>query len=130
MISDDLLHGRSVLVVDDDPMIADELAELLDGFDMSVLGPCRSVSEAEDMLLRQQPDCAVLDISLAGKMSFPFAEVMCKRKVPFLFLSGHSSIILPPALADQTVLPKPFNRRSLERALHALLDTAPACAPV
>lgn len=65
-------------------------------------------------------DFAVLDINLNGKQSFPVADVIRARGLPFVFATGYGSRILGEPYKDTPILQKPFSledlRGTLERA--------------
>ena len=65
-------------------------------------------------------DCALLDVNLAGEKVFPVAEVLVRREVPFVFLTGYGRGILPAAYADRPVLAKPFRLAALLSLMTAL----------
>ena len=76
-------------------------------------------------------DFALLDINLNGKQSFPVADVIRARGLPFLFATGYGSRILGAPYTDTPILQKPFSLEELRRALerirllgHALPDRA------
>src|SRR4051794_20667916 len=62
-------------------------------------------------------DLAVLDINLNGKLSFPVAEVLRERRIPFLFASGYGSRGLIEAYKDAVRIQKPFRSRDLALAI-------------
>jgi DNA-binding response OmpR family regulator len=78
----------SVLVVEDDWDIAEELADALRFKNFDVIGPVASVAEAFSAIDRRVPDLAVLDLRLAGETSAPIACYLEKRGIPFVFLTG------------------------------------------
>ena len=55
-----------------------------------MIGPCSSVERALQAMAALQPDAAILDIDLNGRMSFPVADALALRNVPFLWLCGSS----------------------------------------
>lgn len=114
----------SVLVVEDESLIAmlieDHLAEL--GYD--VAPAVSTVAEALGAIDSRKPDVALLDVNLGGTMSFPVADALRERGIPFLFLTGYGRAGIPAAYADCLVLQKPFRRRELEVHL-ARLANAP-----
>jgi len=67
-------------------------------------------------------DAAVLDINLAGDMSYPIAEALEARNIPFLFATSYGVKELPKRLADVPVLPKPFGMQQLAVALQRAMN--------
>jgi CheY-like chemotaxis protein len=68
-------------------------------------------------------DAAVLDISLAGDMSYPVAEALKARNIPFLFATSYGEKELPNWLVDVPVLPKPFRMQQLALALQLAMKS-------
>lgn len=62
-------------------------------------------------------DLAMLDVDLAGEPSFPVADALRERGIPFLFATGYGDEGISEAYRDVPVLRKPFRARDLERAL-------------
>ena len=67
-------------------------------------------------------DVAILDVNLSGEKTFPIAEALAERGVPFVFSTGSGAGGLPAPLQKTPILQKPFQMRDLERALSAVLD--------
>ena len=68
-------------------------------------------------------DLAILDVNLAGVQSFPIAEVLSARGVPFVFASGYGAAGLPPPHQTSTVVQKPFELDGLKSAIEQALTT-------
>lgn len=113
---------RHVLVVEDEYHQASLLAVYLglEGYD--VLGPVGSVSAALDLIGAESTiDCAILDVNLAGEESYAIADALRERHVPFLFVTGYDSSILPPEYAGIEVKTKPVHLPGLTDTLERLL---------
>ncbi len=117
-----------ILVVEDNYLIATMLADVLGAAGWTVIGPVGHLAEAVETAAHQDCDVAVLDINLAGKASYPVAEVLSKRKVPFLFLTGYSAAGVATPFRGRPRLGKPFRTEELLGALTRLL--APPVAEV
>jgi DNA-binding response OmpR family regulator len=100
-----------VLIVEDEWMIAEELAYTLRMSGMNVAGPVGNVPDALDLLEREQIDMAVLNLRLQGDDSFPVAERLQKAAIPFLFLSGNE--VIPPPFSEHSRLAKPCDQAQL-----------------
>ena len=62
-------------------------------------------------------DAAVLDINLGREMSYPVADALEARKLPFLLATSYGVKELPKRLVDVPVLSKPFGLQQLAVAL-------------
>jgi len=107
------LHSLRILVVEDNLLNADVIQDLLETGGCEVLGPVPSVAAALDLISREPLDGAVLDISLNGELSFPVAAALIERDIPFLFLTGHSELVIPPQYRSMRRLDKPTDMRML-----------------
>lgn len=103
------LAARRILVVEDEFLIADEMAEALSAHGAQVVGPAPSVVAALDLIEREAAlDHAVLDINLRGQTVFPVAEALWRRAVPFIFTTGYDTALIPPPFANVPRLIKPL----------------------
>jgi ActR/RegA family two-component response regulator len=93
--ADKALHGRRILIVEDDYFIAADLAEALQEMGAIVLGPVNSVKDALRVTSEAEPETAVLDLNLGNEKVYPFADALIARGVPFIFATGYSSDALP-----------------------------------
>jgi CheY-like chemotaxis protein len=106
-----------VLVVEDEVLISMLIEDMLADIGCKCVEVAPSVEVALEALTREQPHFAMLDINLNGKRSFPIADILKTRAIPFVFLSGYGSRGLEGAYADAKVLQKPFRLGDLETAL-------------
>lgn len=119
------LSGLRVLVVEDSFLVAEVIAETLEEGGCDVVGPIARVAQALPIARREPLNGAVLDINLAGEFSFPVAEALAKRGVPFLFLTGYGDLaVLPSRLRQITVVHKPFSPDELIEATAARFGRA------
>lgn len=67
-------------------------------------------------------DAALLDINLNGENSFPVADILGKRGIPFAFVTGYGRKMVPDAFAAAPILTKPYARSDLMRVLGNLSE--------
>jgi CheY-like chemotaxis protein len=113
--------GRRVLLVEDEPIVAWLLKEMLVDLGCSVVGPAANVSQALAMIDAESIDVAVLDVNLRGQMSYPIADVLVARGVPFVFSTGYDKDRLLDGYRTFPALQKPFHRSDLGDTLAKLL---------
>lgn len=101
-------------------MVAMLLEELLGEAGYEVL-LAATLAHATTLATTETIDLAVLDVRLGRDDSFPLAEQLRARGVPFLFASGHGRDGVPPHFAEATVLQKPYDMTSLKHVLTELL---------
>ena len=87
----------SLLIVEDEQLIAAMLAEWLEEMNFEVIGPAKSSEEALALLSRSTPDAAILDILVEDGNSYAVARELQRRAVPFLFATGYSGESIDPA---------------------------------
>ncbi|HSY89114.1 MAG TPA: response regulator [Verrucomicrobiae bacterium] len=112
--------SRRVLVVEDETLVAMMLEEMLQELNCSVLGPAGDLAEAMGFAEKGEFDLALLDVSLRRTPSFPVAEILQKRGIPFAFMTGYGVQDFPPAYQQLPRLSKPFDLPDLQRALKVL----------
>lgn len=122
--------AQVALVVEDDYVLASDLASTLSEAGITIVGPAPNVSQAlkyiEDT---SQIDVAILDINLRGTMVFPVADELSKRNIPFFFATGYSRDVVPPRFADRIFVEKPLDKGAIFEALcdcQALTQKAPS----
>jgi DNA-binding response OmpR family regulator len=113
------VHHRRILIVEDQLMTADDLQHALGQAGVVVIGPAPTVAAALRLLAATPVlDGAILDIDLHGQPSFPVADALRERGVPFVFYTGHEVTILPAAYRDVRRFQKPFD---VEKVVLAVL---------
>jgi two-component SAPR family response regulator len=120
------LGGASVLIVEDNFVVADALRYLIDGYGGSVSAIVPNLQRAHEALAAGPVDIAVLDINLNGTSVVPFAEHLRARGVPFVFLSGYGGEeLLPEHLRGHPRFDKPVEAERLVRAMLHLTRRPP-----
>ena len=89
------LAGRKILIVEDEAPIALNLATAVQQAGGTVVGPVASVAGAHAAMADNRLDGALLDIRLRNETSFPLADVLAVLNIPFVFVSGLSSALMP-----------------------------------
>ena len=116
------LRGRRILVVEDQHMIADEVAEALAEAGCTVVGPAGTLQDALRLAASASIDAAVLDVNLSGDMVWPAAQALRQRGIPFVFATVYAETMVPPPdLRDAPRLGKPMSTQKLLAAVAGLL---------
>ncbi len=84
------LTAVRTMIVEDDILLALDLADALRGAGHEIMGPFSSVDAALKGVNADRPQIAILDIDLNGHLSFPVADALARENVPFLWLSASS----------------------------------------
>jgi len=86
-----------------------------------VAASAASLNDAIKCIESMAFDFAVLDINLAGVTSFPAAELLLGKSIPFLFVTGYGPHGVPAPWRKYPILQKPYVpeqlRDAIERAL-------------
>lgn len=106
-----------VLVVEDEAILAIDIAEQLTNAGFEVVGPATSVARALKLISAVGCDVAVLDVNLRDETAEAVALALRARGTPFLFLSAVSIDDLPAGFNNEVLLPKPTRSAVLVAAL-------------
>jgi len=102
------LHGKRILVVEDEPLIAMDIGASLADAGCEVVGPAASVESAKELIAAGGFDAAVLDANLGGHPADEVAAALTRLNIPFIFLTGYGREGLPEAFRQGPVISKPF----------------------
>lgn len=95
--------------------------DLLGDLGCRIVGPAASATEAVRAAETEVFDFALLDVNLGdGETSFPAAEILRQRGVPFAFVTGYGEQGVRPDLRDAPVLSKPIDPVRLTRLIEGL----------
>ena len=109
-----------ILVVEDEPLIGMDIECTVEQLGHEVIGPVADLAHALVLAADCTIDCAMLDINIRGGKSYPVVELLLKRDVPVLLLSGYGVQTLPESLQEQRRLSKPFTSDQLEEEIDKL----------
>jgi DNA-binding NtrC family response regulator len=121
MIHEYPFSGRRVFLVEDEMFVAWLLEDMLADLGCAVVGPASSVNQALPMIDAEAIDAAVLDVNLNGQMSYPIADALAARGVPFVFSTGYDKDTLRDDYRTFPALQKPIQRSELSDTLAKLL---------
>ena len=110
---------RTVLVVEDDYFIAQDLVAMLQTIGVEVIGPVPNLAQAR--LICDSADgvqAAILDVNLGGEMVWPLVDLLRARGVPVVLATGYSDVAIPERYADLPRCGKPTSLHDLARHLN------------
>jgi DNA-binding LytR/AlgR family response regulator len=110
-----------VLIVEDEPMVAMDLELTVKEVIAAEIVVVSSVSGARRAMAAPL-DFVFLDIEVTDGKTFEIALELQRKEVPFVFVSGAQPETLPPDLRTAPFIPKPFDRRQIERILYRKSD--------
>lgn len=117
------LKGKTILLIEDEVLIAMEIEFELEDCGANVLGPIARVQEALGSLKPDTIDAAILDVNLHGEMVFPVADVLVRENVPVVFHTGNaSSLEIQEKYPEAVIVKKPT---SIDGLLEKLVSVLP-----
>jgi CheY-like chemotaxis protein len=113
------MTGRvlSILLVEDEAMIRMMVTDMVEELGHRVAAETGSMDEATKLARSADFDLAIIDMNLNGAMTFPIADTIAERNIPFFFASGYASTRATDAHRQELVLQKPFTVDRLEAAI-------------
>ena len=118
------IKGARVLIVEDEYMIADDLARAMREAGGEPVGPVSTLEQAEEILGQAHVDAAIFDLDLRGKMAFDLIEKLVTPGLPCLIVSGYGDDVLPETLDGISRLEKPVNPKTVIEKLDSELGVA------
>lgn len=119
------LAVRRVLIVEDEPLLAMNLEDMLNQLGHCVTETAIRIDKALSQAEGGEFDLAFLDINLAGSNTFQVAAILRARKIPFIFTSGYGADGLIDGYRDAHLLTKPFRVEELERMIAVAVSGRP-----
>jgi CheY-like chemotaxis protein len=116
------LSGMSVLVVEDQFLIALEAQSMVEAAGADHVWLARSTDEATMLIERQQIDVAVLDLFLADGTTADYMARLRKRAIPFVIASGYDPSDLVAVAAP--LVRKPYQENDLIPAILRAISEA------
>ena len=117
------MSGPSILVVEDEPLIAMMLEDFLDALGYRLAASCDGVGEALAHVREGGFEAALLDVNLRdGETSWPVADALRESGCPFVIATGGSNDSVPERHAGAPVLSKPYTLDGVKEAFEALLS--------
>ena len=114
-------RAKRVLIVEDEPIVAIALQDMLESFGFEVVGPAFRVAPALALAETEAIDAAILDVNMGDATSYGVAAHLRARNIPYLFATGYGRAGLEPGHEDTAVLQKPYREGQVEAALTKLL---------
>jgi CheY-like chemotaxis protein len=110
-----------ILVIEDEMLVAMNIEDMLLELGHEVAGLASRLGPALALARESRFDAAVLDVNLAGEPSFPIADLLIERGVPFLFATGYGRQGIEERYRGYPMLQKPFRTVELGEALAGIV---------
>ena len=116
------LARKRVLIVEDEFIIAMDIAHEVATRGGVVVGPLGTVDGALKAIKNADVDGAILDINLRGTLAFPVAEALANRHIPFVFATGDRAVDVPARHSDVPRFERPTSPRDICSALEDVIS--------
>jgi CheY-like chemotaxis protein len=117
----DMSEGRTILIVEDEPLIAMMLEDFLESMGHSIHGTCDTVDQALAEAKKGGFDLAILDVNLKGESVWPVAAALREQGTPFVLASGGHVDPPPPEFRNAPMIEKPFTMDRVTPIIEAAL---------
>lgn len=124
-LNERLLAGKTVLVLEDEYLIAMDVEHLCQEGGASQVLIARTLAEAvgNESIPDRQIDLAVLDVMLAGEPTFDFAQGLRSREIPFIFATGYADTArISERFPDIPIVAKPYAAQEIVAAMTQALS--------
>jgi PAS domain S-box-containing protein len=111
-----------VLVVEDEALVGIMIQECMTELGFEIVGPVCSASDALQAAKDGDFDAAILDINLGDGMVYQVAEILSRRHVPFVFVTGYDADSVDSRFREIQVLQKPVEREMLQKLFARATD--------
>lgn len=108
-----------VLIVEDEALVALDLADQLREHGFEVVAIVGSLKKAMEAARHIECDTAVLDLNLAGQRIDPVADILADRRIPFVFATGYGVKGAPSRHSAVPVVGKPYDVAAVCKAVLA-----------
>ena len=107
------IAGCRFILIEDEPLVAMEIADALEDQGATIHGVAASAQEALDLVAAGGFDAALLDGNLQGQAVDAVAAALAHGKTPFAFVTGYDQHHLPKGFESRPLIVKPFDRGTL-----------------
>jgi DNA-binding response OmpR family regulator len=119
-------NGGRVLILEDEPIIGFALEDMLIEIGCAAVLLTTRIDEAMQIIREERVDAAILDVNIHGERSYPVADALKLKQVPYIFASGYGDTEHPPEHRLTPTLVKPYNVDDIRAALHGAFKASQA----
>ncbi|NHN88560.1 HWE histidine kinase domain-containing protein [Acetobacter conturbans] len=118
MEAEKTLAGKTVLLLEDEFLIALDVEQALSEKKAAHVYTASSIAQACEILERYLVDVAILDIDIGGETSAPVARLLADRGVPFVFTTGYDNDPeINQSFPEAEIIKKPYEIKDILKAL-------------
>lgn len=116
--SDSGAAALRVLIVEDEPLLAMMLIDIVEELGHVVAQTCADISGAMAAVSADGFDAAIIDLNLYGERADPVAARLAEMNIPFVIATGAADGA--DQLGALAVIPKPYRFEDIDKALATL----------
>jgi len=113
--------ARRILIVEDEPLIAYSLMEVIAPWGFECVGPIADLAIALQLAASETLDAAILNLIIQGGTAYGVAAVLGSRNIPFAFASGVPHHGLESDWQDKPYIAKPYSYADVREILELLM---------
>jgi DNA-binding NtrC family response regulator len=116
------LSAKKILIVEDSYPIAESMSRAIAEVGFTTVGLVDTADRAMRKIEQDVPDGVLLDVSLREGSAVALANVLRRRKVPFVVVSAYAHDTLPTELRQAPYLAKPMSEVELIETVRRTFD--------
>lgn len=120
-----LLTGLQILVVEDEMLVLMNIEMALEDLGCTSIAAAGSIAGALSLIAEQSFDAAIIDVNLVEGKSYPVADKLTERGIPFAFSTGNGDHGDRSDFNDRPVLKKPYLTADLVAVFEQLIANKP-----
>jgi CheY-like chemotaxis protein len=110
-----------LLLVEDEALIMLNVKSMLHDMGWEVAGTAAKIDAAIQLAQTGSFDAAIIDINLDGAVTYPVADILREREIPFAFITGYGRSAINHSYSEVPILHKPFGPDQLQAVVDRLL---------
>jgi two-component sensor histidine kinase len=107
--------GTQILLVEDEALIGTMFKDFLTELGYQPVGPIADLGEALAAAERAEIRGAILDVNLGKDRTYPVADILAARSIPFIFVTGYNPADVDRRFAAIPILEKPIDPATLRQ---------------
>lgn len=106
-----------ILIIDDEFLVLWMLQDELQQLGFHAIHTASNVDASLALVKDREISFAFLDVNLGDQKSFPIAQALEERGIPFAFVTGYGRAGLEGRFEEAAVIHKPVNREALDKVV-------------